>query len=103
MRKVLKNTSRVRAYIQSLPTIYMVGCWARCGVWSLPFTGKYTTNKDGLSVPLVYVYDDHNGTCDNYYLRGIDRVTSGAVIMWTQNEKLAHQIAEFFNRENGYE
>ena len=103
MRKVLKNTPKTKDYLNSLPKIHMVGFWARYGVRTFPFTGKYITNKDGISIPLVYDYDDHNGTCDNYYLRRLDRTTTGAVITWTQNEKLASKIAELFNKENWYE
>lgn len=99
MRKVLKNTPKTKAYLESLPRIYMVGCWAKYGVWYFPFTGKYETNENGVSIPLVYNYDDHNGTCDNYWLRRLDLVTSGAVIMWTQNKAVADKVAELFNKE----
>lgn len=100
MRKVLKNTPKTKAYLDSLPTIYMVGCWARYGVRAFPFTGKYATSKEGVSIPLVYDYDDCNGACDNYYLRRLDYTTTGQVFMWTQNEKLARKIAELFNEED---
>ena len=97
MRKVLKNKPKTRAYLDKLPKIHMVGCWAKYGVRTFPFTGKYIT-EDGVNIPLVYDYDDHNGTCDNYYLRRLDYTTTGSVIMWTQNEEVARRIAELFNK-----
>ena len=105
MRKVLKNNSKTRAYLDNLPRIYLVGCWAKYGVREYPFTGKYEQDKhnNNISVPLVYDYDDHNGTCDNYYLRKLSCVTTGRIIMWTQSKSVAEKVAELFNKEKGYE
>lgn len=101
MKKVLKNNSKTKEYLDSLPKIYLVGCWARYGVRDYPFTGKYEIDKYGTSIPLVYDYDDFNGTCDNYYLRKIDHVTTGQIIMWTQSPSIAFKVAELFNKEMG--
>lgn len=98
MRKVLKNNKKTRAYLDSLPKIYLVGRWAKYGVREYPFAEKYFS-ENGFSIPLVYDYYDCNGTCDNYYLRRLDCVTSGAVIMWTQNKAVADKVAELFNKE----
>ena len=97
MKKVLKNTPKTKAYLNSLPKIYTVACWAKYGVREYPFAEKYFS-ENGFSIPLVYVYDDFNGTQDSYLLRRIDQ-TSGAVIMWTQNKKVADKVAELFNKE----
>ena len=102
MRKVLKNTAKTKAYLDSLPKIYMVGCWAKYGVRDYPFTGKYEQDKynDNISVPLVYDYDDWNGTTwGNYYLRKLTSVTTGSIIMWTQNKAVADKVAELLNKE----
>ena len=99
MRKILKNNKKTKAYLDSLPKIYLVGCWAKYGVQDYPFTGKYETNKNGISIPLVYDYDDCNGTCDNYYLRRLDHVTTGQIIMWTQSKNVANKVAELYNKE----
>lgn len=98
MKKILKNNSKTKAYLDNLPKIYLVGYWAKYGVREYPFTGKYT-QISGISVPLVYDYDDHNGTCDNYYLRSLYSVTTGQIIMWTQSKSIASKIAELFNKE----
>lgn len=100
MRKVLKNTAKTRAYLESLPKIYMVSYWAKYGVREFPFTSKYEKDRYyDVSAPLVYQYDDHNGTCDKYYLRRITSTTSGQIIMWTQFKDVADKVAELFNKE----
>ena len=99
MRKVLKNTAKTRAYLDSLPKIYLVACWAKYGVREYPFTGKYVQNEDGISIPLVYYYDDCNGTCDNWYLRKINLTTTGQIALWTQSKSMACKVAELFNKE----
>lgn len=100
MRKVLKNNKKTRAYLDSLPKIYLVACWAKYSVREYPFTGKYEYDKYyDISAPLVYQYNDCNGTCDNYYLRRITDTTSGSIIMWTQFKSVADKVAELFNKE----
>lgn len=102
MRNVLKNTPKTKVYLDSLPKIYMVGKWAKYGVREYPFTGKYKYDEfNNISVPLVYDYDDFNGTCDNYYLRGITSTTTGLIVMWTQLKSVADKVAELFNKEYG--
>ncbi len=101
MRKILKNNKKTKAYLDSLPKIYLVARWAKYGVRGYPFTGKYVMDENGISIPLVYDYDDHNGTCDNYYLRRLDYTTTGYIVMWTQNYGIANTIAEMFNEEIG--
>lgn len=101
MKKVLKNNSKTKAFLDSLPKIYLVACWAKYGVSEYPFTGKYVQDKyrNNISVPLVYDYDDFNGTCDNWYLRKLTNVTTGQIVMWTQSKSVASKIAELFNKE----
>lgn len=98
MRKVLKNTSKTQEYLNSLPKIYIVGRWARYGVREYLFTEKYFS-ENGFSLPLVYDYYDGNGTCDEWRLCRIDHVTTGDIILWTQNEYVARRVAELFNKE----
>ena len=97
MKKCLKNIAKSKAYLDKLPKIYAVCGWAKYGVMEYPFTEKYF-RKNGYSIPLVYYYDDFNGTCDNYWLRRID-MTSGTVVMWTQNKSVADKVAELFNKD----
>lgn len=99
MKKILKNNEQTSNYLDTLPKIYIVGCWAKYGIWDYPFTGKYVQDKNGISIPLVYDYDDCNGTCDNYFLRRLDEVTTGEIIIWTQNKNTAMRIVELLNKE----
>ena len=99
-KKVLKNNKRTKEYLEKLPKIYIVACWARFGVREYPFTGKFIKDKHrgNMYIPLVYDYDDCNGTCDNYYLRKITNVTTGNIILWTQNKNIAEKIAAMYNQ-----
>lgn len=97
MKKILKNNKKTKAYLDSLPTMYIVGRWDKYGVEGYPFTGKYETDERGYSIPLVYKYND---TCDNWYLCRLDYITAFGGI-WTQHYGLAMTIAEMFNEEIG--
>lgn len=101
MKKILKNSKKTKEYLDGLPKIYLVACWAKYGVREYPFTEKYF-NENGISIPIVYDYDDHNGTCDNWYLRRLDYVTTGQIAIWTQNKSVAMKIARLFNKETKY-
>lgn len=99
MRKVIRDTLRNQrkiAKIKQLPKIYIIGRWARYGVREYYFTGKYTT-IDGVSIPLVYNYDDCNGTDSLWRLLPITYVTSGCVLLWTQHEEVACSVARLCN------
>lgn len=94
MRKILKNNKRTRRYIESLPKIYIIGYWARWGVMEFPFVKL----SKGL-VPMVYKYNDYNGTADVYELTPIEWTTTGQIFDWTFSEKKAERIANLLNRE----
>ena len=96
MKKVLKNTPKNVKYLNSLPKIHLIGCWARYGYFSYPFTGRYI-KKCGITIPLVYKYDDHNGTTDAWYLIPITYTTTGRIIEWTESEWAANRIAKALN------
>lgn len=99
-KKVLSNNKRTQKYLEKLPKIYVVACWARFGVREYPFTGKFVKDeyRGDTYVPLVYDYDDRNGTGDDYYLRKITNTTTGVIIMWTQNKNIAEKIAAMYNQ-----
>ena len=101
MKKVLENTLKTKKYLDKLPKIYLIGCWAKYGVFDFPFAGKYAFDKFRAKkkVPLVYQYDDHNGTDDHYYLRLITETTTGSICGWTFDKKEAYRIAEKKNEE----
>ena len=99
--KVLPNTQETKVYLESLPKIYLVACWAKYGVMEFPFAGRYKYDKfrSYKEVPLVYNYDDRNGTEDAYFLIPITFTTSGIIASWTFDRDEAYRIAEKKNKE----
>ena len=99
MKKILKNDAKTAVYLDSLPTIYLVGCWASYGVMDFKWIGKYVKNKrsTGQMEPLVWHFNDHNGTCERWYLVPIHLVTTGEIICWTEDKKVATKIANALN------
>lgn len=93
-RKRLKATKKNQNRLSKLPKIYLVACWARFGVLEFPFSGRYKKiNKK--PVPLVWDYDDHNGTYPEYVLRPITWTTTAAIKGWLRDEQQAKDTAEF--------
>ena len=99
MKNILDNSKETRDYLNSLRKVYLVACWAKYGVMEFPFSGKYK-DKDHLQ-PLVWQYDDLNGTADNWYLRPIDDTTTRSIYLWTFSKEDAYRIAEKKNAKIG--
>jgi len=97
MKKILENTAETREYLKSLPKIYMIAKWAGYGVREFPFAGKYTEN----GIPLIFDYDDQNGTCDCYFLRKLTDTTTGWIYAWTTSKSRAEEIAVALNEKFG--
>ena len=97
MKRVLEYSKKTKKFVDGLPKMYAVCYWAKVGVSSFPFSGKYEEHN-GISIPLVYQFDDNNGEYAAYYLRRIDHTTSGAVFFWTQFEHIAKRFAEWSNK-----
>ena len=95
--EVLENTKETKEYLDSLPRIYLVVRYFGVAILEFPFTGKYEKaserEKDHCKVvPLVYDYDDCNGTCDNYFLRKITDTTTGWIIDWCYTKEEAEEL-----------
>lgn len=97
MKTIMSRTKRNLDKLEKLNTIYMVGIWARAGVREFWDSGK--VNKDG--IPLVYKYDDHNGTADQYELVPITWTTTGTVLCWTTSKTYAQYVADAVNSYDG--
>lgn len=80
--------------MNKLPKIYIVACWAHWGVRSYPFV-----TLDADNVPLVWNYNDHNGTADQYELVPLRHVTSASIFTWTFNEEAANKIAQLMEED----
>jgi hypothetical protein len=95
IKKILKNTPKTKAYLDSLPKVYGIFLWAKWGILELPWSGKYT--KGDIAVPLVYHYYDANGTCDEYRLVPITSCSSGAFWDWYEFKNNAKEVQEKLN------
>ena len=95
LRKKLPNCEKTRDFLNGLPRVYLVETWAHTGVWEFPFAGEYHFDKYAqCDVPMVYQYDDINGTEDNYYLRKITYTTTGFIVGWTFDKEEAQRMAD---------
>ena len=88
MRKILKCTVKTKKYLESLPKIYGIFLWAKWGLLELPWTGKFDKNGE----PLVYIYYDANGMCDEYHLTPISQASSGAFHGWYKDYNTTYDI-----------
>lgn len=95
MKKKLNSNSKTKAYLDSLPKIYGIFLWAKWGILELPWPVKY--NEDG--EPLVYIYYDANGLCDEYHLAPISYASSGAFHGWYLDKNTAYDIMLELNDE----
>ena len=94
LRKRLKNTKKNKDKLAKLPKIYLIACWARYGILEFPFSGRYKKiNKK--PIPLVWDFDDHNGTYPEYVLRPITWTTTAVIRGWLRDEQQAKDTAEF--------
>lgn len=94
LKKHLECTPENRAYVESLPKIYLIGCWARYGIRECANTLQ--VDEDG--IPLVYDYNDHNGCYEEYELVPIHRVTTGQVYAWSISQMAAQHVADMMNK-----
>ena len=92
-KKILKNNKKTREYLESLPKIYAVVEWAKPCVLELYWSGKYNKHH----IPLVYVYHDCNGACDEYRLLPIVFVTSGKFYNWYHHREPADLLCRNLN------
>lgn len=96
---VLPRTEEVQEYLKSLPKFYLVACWARYGVVEFPYSGKDVFDEKEGYVPLIWEYDDHNGTSDEYYLRKITDTTTASIWNWYNNKSVAEDVAKKLNEK----
>lgn len=103
MEKHLEFNNKNQKYINSLKKVYLIGCWARYGIMEFPFTGEFVEDELFGMTPLVYDFDDHNGTYDEWVLRKIQNTTTGQVIMYCFNKELAQRYADNLQRLYEYD
>lgn len=90
------DDAKAREKLEKLPKIWYVGFWAHYGVRSEILGGF---DRDGH--PLVWYFDDHNGTYSEWVLTRLEYTTTGAVITWgdaRRREKL-EKIADLLEAD----
>lgn len=93
MKSILERTDKNLDKLEKLDIVYLVAIWARAGVREFRYSGKV----DFRGRPLVYQYDDLNGTRDCYVLRPITYTTSARIVCWTFDKSTAEFIANAVN------
>lgn len=93
----MKITKRLEEKIAKQPKVYLVACWARWGVREYHWTGKWGTTTTGNPVPIVYHYDDHNGTYEEYVQIPIHLTTTGICADWSFYKEMAKHLADRLN------
>lgn len=95
LREVIRDSPRVVKRMKELPKVYLVAQWANYGVREFPFSGRFI-KVDGEYVPLVWQFDDHNGTECLWHLRPIYSTTTGFCLTYSFSEYTAERIAKMF-------
>jgi hypothetical protein len=86
------NDPEITRILANCRTIYLIGHWAQYGYLPLPFSGEYKFTE-----PLVWMFNDHNGTYDEFILIPITKITTGYVIDWTFDEEEAKRKVKELN------
>lgn len=92
----LPDNERTKRRLEQLPQIHILVKYAWYAVYSAPYA--YTKVIDGDPVPMVYVFDDHNGTYAEWKLIPATYVTTGGVYCWSIHENVIKKIAEHENK-----
>ena len=89
-----KQLAEIEKKISKLPSVYIIVQYAHWCVREYKWTGKFDT-RDGIPVPIVWDYDDHNGEFEEYAKRPITHVTTGFIFDWSFYESRAKKVAEW--------
>lgn len=95
----LEDNNKTKEYLQTLKKVYLIGCWARFGVREHYFAGQFVEDDYLGYVPLVYDFDDHNGTYSEWILRKINETTTGSVYGYSFNKEFAEEYCRLKNIE----
>ena len=82
---------RYRQYKQNKATkIYLVVCYAKWCVREYSYAGKMRfIDRYQMKCPLVYYYDDHNGTYEEWKIINIFNTTTGWIDSFTFDKSIA--------------
>lgn len=77
MKKNMPDNAKTRKKLEKLPKIYYVGFWAHWGV-----RNEFLQGFDKDEHPLVWYFNDHNGTYAEWVLTRLENTTTGTVACW---------------------
>ena len=89
-KTVIQCSEKASDYINNLPKIYLIGCWARCGIMECYWSGQCAEDGE----PFVWEYYDGNGTCSEFHKMRISHITTGSVFGWNTDKAVAEKVAE---------
>lgn len=90
-------TKKQQEKVDNSQSVYLIVQYAHWCVREYKWTGKFEI-RDGIPIPIVYDYDDHNGTFEEYAKRPITLVTTGLIFDWTFYKHSASKIAEWLEK-----
>lgn len=93
----MKITKRLLKKIEQSPKVYLVACWAKWGIQEYRWTGEWFTSTSGLPIPIVYYYNDYNGTYEEYQKIPIIFTTTGICADWSFYKQMAQNLADKLN------
>lgn len=95
-KKHLPDNAATDKFLKGLPMLYILVkyAWYACAEQRY----AYTEVIDGKPIPMVYQYDDHNGTYPEWCLIPATWVTTGGVYCWSPHKRVIEQIAEHENK-----
>lgn len=97
-KKIRDANKRTKKYLDKLKDVWVVCYWARPAMFSVKWSGKY--DKEGR--PLVWQYNDMNGTCDAYFLKPVTSTTSGFIYgFYFDREEAEAKLTELEEKGNG--
>lgn len=101
MRKVLYNSPFTRRRLEKMRKVYLIGCWAHCGIREYPWSGKFEENPHTHELePLVWEYVDLNGALDEFHLMRLSSTTTGTYYGFSFSKARAELMAKALENAN---
>lgn len=93
----MKITKKLMKKIEEAPKVYLIVCWARWGIREYHWTGEWLIGTNNIPQPIVYYYNDHNGTYEEYQKIPITFTTTGICADWSFYKSMAQNLADKLN------
>lgn len=94
----MKVTSKLKEKIEDCKDVYLIVQYAKWCYRTEKWTGRFIKDINGIYIPEVWYYDDHNGTFEEYRKEPITHITTGNIYDWTFYKNVANRTVEILNR-----